>query len=87
MICFFCGRHLKTYAKLSEHLLTMHLGAEVTGAMFMLDVGIYDANKVICWCGNTVVKKGPAIYETLAQHLKNRGGLEAHLLEIALGNQ
>lgn len=90
MICFFCGRDLQTYAKLAAHLLEKHTGQRIQGGQNPLADAPITGSKhhlCMCWCGRLVSKQGRGPYLALSQHLKNRGGLDAHLLEIALGNQ
>lgn len=71
--------------------LAKHLCADHSGRKHQLDVPgnayLYPVMGVIsCWCR---VGQGIGIqcdtFEDFARHLKERGGLQAHLAEIALG--
>lgn len=82
MWCPFCQREFgSTYYELAKHLMRNHHGSTVAGGKTPL--GANEATNQIgwpkCWCGAYCWN-----LTEFGEHLQNRGGLEAHILEIAL---
>lgn len=92
--CFFCGQPLSTMARLADHLILRHRKELVCGVKLnrlTRDDGVW------CWCGGKYaicqITNVYAVFggrhkqrfkQTFAEHLEERGGLAAHLLEIGL---
>jgi hypothetical protein len=67
------------YAWLVNHLIVAHEGSRVQGGKNCLMRGKTVQWFASCWCGGTIDMHG--------DHLRHRGGLAAHILEIALGTE
>lgn len=87
--CVFCGRANGSYKALAAHLLAEHEGPRLTvetawGRRSLL-LHLRDSNYVQCFCGTACCRRPPSRRTALCRHLRNRGGLAAHLLEVGLG--
>jgi hypothetical protein len=80
--CCLCPRCPKfaTWVDLAAHLCKKHEN-EPLGRTWEYLTSTYDHSRVFCWC---MVSKDISFAE-FAEHLRDRGGLAAHLLELSLG--
>jgi hypothetical protein len=92
--CPFCNQYLY-HEEIASHLVRWHESSAVEHGHPLCFSR--KAQAIICWCGLEVKLddgKGSASMFSMAallapwtQHLEDHGGLEAHLLEVALGSQ
>lgn len=90
--CLFCDETFANVQMLADHLLQRHAEAVSVGG-HLLD---RTANMVGCFCGSWFRDKARPLEQswemwpldentpTFAEHLAERGGLAAHVLEIAM---
>lgn len=77
--CPFCSEEPHSELALVNHVLESHLESDVCGRRLYITQG---RSAIQCWCGRS--------FFFLAEpfnwrcHLMDRGGMEAHILEIAL---
>lgn len=84
--CLLCGCACDDVRELAGHLLAFHSESRIGQGKLCLTFSAgmtYPA--VLCWCGHwdcsdTMMQMA----KKFARHLQDRGGLAAHLLELAL---
>lgn len=90
MECPWCGKKERDLARLARHIVRHHSTRldhwtyQVHIRNRALTVMPYD--RVYCWCGamEWVFQEGLTFEDWLAVHWEKKGGLEAHILEVAL---
>ena len=77
--CYYCGWLPSSYERLARHLTNNHSDKGFVMSMFY-------PSAVYCLCRDApFALQDPSVGQSLAEHLKECGGLDAHLAAIALG--
>ena len=88
--CLWCDAEFNDHVMRSNHVLWDHSGTEILEQRGRYVVSrrlkfFHPNNKrkphFVCWCGEAIYGDNDAF----SRHLVSRGGLEAHILEIILG--
>lgn len=84
--CTFCDHLFEDMDALVAHLIAEHAGA-IPGEFFILDLGDNRTGnhcpdfRIICWCNTWLPSP-----EEFAIHLQENDGMDAHILDVLLGD-